>query len=481
MTGVENGSQSYKHHSDHPTLNDKLNRYKSVQNKARQIIHCKPPQVFGIHGDWGAGKTSYLHQLRYHLDGTVIDDEKEPEQEALIKAAHKKDVITVWFDAWRFQHEKAPVIALLHEIRRQYELWDKVKNSGRKLADVTVRTVLNSFSDIAKLLSFEAIPLKAQDIQKTGEKWEKDNLESKIGGETIQEFLEKAIDTLLKTSRSKKRLVIIIDDLDRCSPTAAYRLLEGLKVYLSLKNCVFVIGMNQQIVIEAIAEKLSEGRDLDTISHNIAAPAIRAEAYLEKMCSSIERLNPPFDTNSLLSSWIEGSEFRQNLTLAFCDDGGNAISCLPPNPRRLKALANLLNTWSLLLDDDKTQDEKIQGAQALLLIAYVYQFHGELFQRWSFTPSFYTQLKKWATEPWPTPRGGETRSDDSSWPPYLQILELPEKMTVGSSGDVTPSIEALSNYPDPYSANVFWIAPLLRYADLNEDEINPILKAVAAS
>ena len=472
---MTDGIETIEHHSDHPTLIDRLNRYKSVIDKANQLMNCNPPQVFGIHGDWGAGKTSYLHQLRYFLDGSVVDGIAEPKTENLQKSVYREKVITVWFDAWRFQHEKAPIIALLHEIRRQYESWDKIINDGKKLTDVTVRTVLNSFSDVAKLLSFEAIPVKSQDIQKIGEQWERDHLENKLGVDTIQEFLEKAIDTLLKSScgKTNKRLVIIIDDLDRCCPTSAYRLLEGLKVYLSLKNCVFVIGMNQQIVVEAISEKLSEGRSLENISHRIAAPSIRAEAYLEKMCSSIERISPPKNCDDLLINWIISAEFRQDLTLAMTD-GSNHIRCLPPNPRRLKALANILNKWERTLSpiDEGTQNDKTIRAQALLILAYVYQFHGELFQRWCFTPSFYTQLKKWSTEPW---------TDTSNWPPYLSILELPEEISAGSSSSATPNIQFKSNYPDPYSANVFWIAPLVRYAALTEDQINPILDIVTSS
>lgn len=389
-------------------------------------------------------------------------------------------MITVWFDAWRFQHEKAPIIALLHEIRRQYEAWDKVTNSGKKLTEVAIRTVLNSFSDIAKLLSFEAVPVKSQGIQQTGEKWEKDHLENKLGVDTIQAFLEKAIDTLLKPKRGKpkKRLVIIIDDLDRCSPTAAYRLLEGLKVYLSLKNCVFVIGMNQQIVIEAIAEKLSEGQRLENLSHSISAPSIRAEAYLEKMCSSIERLHPPSDCNDLLKRWITDSHLKDNLIDALKRDEDDFIQCLPPNPRRLKALANVLNRWQAFLPpNEDDQAKNVRDVQALLIIAYVYQFHGELFQRWHFTPSFYSHMKKWATGS----SVGREAVNANSWPTYFTILELPEEITSSYQGGPVPKTVALSNYSDPYSANVFWVAPLINYADLAEQDINPILKAVTSN
>lgn len=142
----------------------------------------------------------------------------------------------------------APVIALLHEIRRQFSAWDKLKNKGRKLGTITGRSILSSLGDITKLLKTQAIPADAKDIQKIGELWEKQNLETRLGVDTIQDFLQEAIETLIG---KKKKLIIIIDDLDRCSSTAAYRLLEGLKIYLNLNNCVFVIGMNQKIVVDA--------------------------------------------------------------------------------------------------------------------------------------------------------------------------------------------------------------------------------------
>ncbi len=53
---------------DEPTLDDALNRGEIVEELAYRILTCPTPLVLGIHGDWGAGKTSFLMQLRAQLN-----------------------------------------------------------------------------------------------------------------------------------------------------------------------------------------------------------------------------------------------------------------------------------------------------------------------------------------------------------------------------------------------------------------------------
>ena len=48
-------------HNDEPTLLDALDREPLIREVGEAIAHCTPPQVFGVHGDWGLGKTSFLH------------------------------------------------------------------------------------------------------------------------------------------------------------------------------------------------------------------------------------------------------------------------------------------------------------------------------------------------------------------------------------------------------------------------------------
>ncbi len=118
-------------HNDEPTLNDRLDRLGLVKEVGDAIAHCTPPQAFGVHGDWGLGKTSFLQQVQWYLTGDCRQQrkgeiEKVKLDEQLPNGAHKDHISVVWFEAWRYQHEKAPIVALLQEMRSQLGWYDKL-------------------------------------------------------------------------------------------------------------------------------------------------------------------------------------------------------------------------------------------------------------------------------------------------------------------------------------------------------------------
>ena len=63
-------------HNDEPALLDTLERGSLIEEVGKAIAGCEPPQVFGVHGDWGLGKTSFLHQVQWYLTG---DCPQQPE------------------------------------------------------------------------------------------------------------------------------------------------------------------------------------------------------------------------------------------------------------------------------------------------------------------------------------------------------------------------------------------------------------------
>jgi len=419
-------------HSDEPTYDDKLNRGHLSKEIATLAATAAPPLVLGVHGDWGSGKTSFMRHV----------------ENALRKGPHKDRVALVWFEAWRYQHESVPVVALLHEMRRQFPFLRKSRGEAAKIAEVTFRSLLGNLDQVAKLISEEASSIASvispEKIQTIGEDWEKQRLETSLPSNDLRDFLQNAIDALLPPNKKDlppSRVIVFIDDLDRCNPKMAYKLLEGLKIYLNLKNCVFVLAMNQQIVIKAIAEELKKD-DGD------AKVLLEAEAYLEKLCANIWRLPIP-NSISYLIGLIHESIPRQAIQEASEMEYG----FLPPNPRRLKALANLYNRFWKRVAASAAAPNRDLLALRVLIVAYVYQFHSELYQRWRYEPLFFLRLLDWLDGR----LSMDTKNTDNA---YFVGLSLPTILRIDPTESTAQTV--ISNYPDPAAPGVFWIAPLLQ-------------------
>ncbi len=430
-------------HNDEPTLIDQLNRVALVDEVGEAIATCEPPQVFGIHGDWGLGKTSFLHQLQWYLTGEcpqqTQDELTEAETTKVIpKGQHQDHVTVVWFEAWRYQHEQVPVVALLQEIRSQLAWYVTLGQQAKKMLEVTIRSALLSLEDLTK-----KIGIHASKIQEVGDKWERDHLATALPSYTIREHLQEAIGKLLHRSKNA-RLVVLIDDLDRCEAESAYKLLEGLKIYLTLRNCVFVLGLNQKIIEDAIRKNMPGDSKQD----------LRAAAYLEKLCQNFWRLPLLADPKVLLYQWLPDDIIKEWITVAIGES-----QCLPPNPRRLKGLANLLQRFITRLPKtfgDKDDPAMIQQAKLMLIVAYVYQFHHDLFLRWESNPELYHHIRDWV----------RTYKAELK---FLEHLELPYKIETDESTP-TPQYKISSAYPDPTESNIFWIQPLIHKLG---DEVKP--------
>ena len=96
--------------NDEPALHDKLGRQGIVTLVGNEVADCDPPCVFSVHGEWGSGKTSFLHQLHWYLIGECPEQSKAKQQEATKRGDTTREdskhvlISVVWFEAWRYQH-----------------------------------------------------------------------------------------------------------------------------------------------------------------------------------------------------------------------------------------------------------------------------------------------------------------------------------------------------------------------------------------
>lgn len=339
--------------------------------------------------------------------------------------------------------------------------------------------------DVTKKIGFQY-----SKFVESSQSWDNENLAALLPSTALRFHLQHAIKQLLPSSHREPndlgRLVVCIDDIDRCQPETAYRLLEGLKIYLNLDNCVFVIGMNQKIVEEAVAHQFgfpprdllllppenilgSVSRDADLYLQEIrtrqARVRYRATAYMEKICQNVWQLPAVADPTQTLMEFLDHTTSRSN-TKTLIRKAIEGLSCLPPNPRRLKGLANSIGQFEKYLPnensaspdeetDQAAQDEQTIEVKLMIIAAYIYHFHLNLFVHWEVDIEFYKEI-------FDACRGQVSGVD------ALSALIMPVSV-IDDRTTVTPTLNTKSQFPDPTEANVFWIQTLI--LDLNTEVV----------
>lgn len=405
-------------------------RKRLIEQIAHAVAFSEPPLVVGVHGDWGSGKTSFLHCLKYELSGVRPN---LPGADKLPQKVGFSHVVPIWFEAWRYQHESAPVVALLHEIRAQLSFGQKFLVESGKLTEVTIRGALLSIEDLTKKIGFQT-----SKIQKAGETWERDHLAATLPSAQLREFLDEALGKLLgDVDNRDRRLVVFIDDLDRCEPETAFRLLESLEVYLHLRRCVFVLGLNQREVERALAKVMPSGNK--DAAQDSAELTIRAHEYLEKICANVWHLPlVPLDRQiDLVRTWLTGNLSDEFLAAVL--DLIRDHEFLPANTRRIKAFANtLLRHYKVRVDVENASVPSPEEAPLMCIFAALQQFHPHLWRHVESEPEFLFELQNFArgslNDPPVTGIGGRRRAGDLH--PELAALELPNDGNPDGMGNI---------------------------------------------
>ena len=102
---------------------DYFNRNIYIKNLINYINNADEQSTYAISGEWGSGKTVFMHQLMY-----VINNRKILGDAKFAKAAYdedgKKDIEVFYYNAWENELLKQPSIAILNSIIDEYCLFN---------------------------------------------------------------------------------------------------------------------------------------------------------------------------------------------------------------------------------------------------------------------------------------------------------------------------------------------------------------------
>lgn len=210
--------------------------------------------VLALDARWGEGKTWFVRHWAKHLDDT------------------KHNVI--YLDAFANDYLDDPFLTIAAEISQAFRSSDEINDSDVKDFDSKTASVLISLVAVIPMIAAKAgmhwiglggageaiqeVYNQGKDVfnvasdeiaSKIKEQIEKKIENHHIEKQTIQDFKKELTEL---AAQLEKPLVFIIDELDRCRPDFAIRLIERIKHFFDIPKIVFVLVMNKPQLLQSV-------------------------------------------------------------------------------------------------------------------------------------------------------------------------------------------------------------------------------------
>lgn len=224
-----------------------------IKKLINYVWNANEQTSFALNGEWGSGKTVFVHQFM------VMAKDEDLSKQLNIVGYNTNDLEIYYYNAWENELLNRPSIALLNDIISKYKIIDEEDKEAAK-------ELLEKLMNIAIKIGSAGI-LDVNDFTTNKEE---------INIESIKETFKKTIDHIIKKKQCK-RVVIIIDELDRCKPTNVVKLLEEIKHFYSHDGLSFLFSA-----------------DLKQLSHtikNMYGEQFDADLYLQRFFDAVFSLN----------------------------------------------------------------------------------------------------------------------------------------------------------------------------------------------
>lgn len=294
---------------DAPSSSPGLGFAPYVKALADAVRGATPARLtIGLYGRWGTGKSTLLNALGSEL-------------------AQERKTLVVTFDAWRHERAQHIVVPLLHAVLKAAEARDDFAKVRARLATFIAALMAS--------LDFTGFGVKVSP-RSFLERWRDGSSPTvRLDAEFTRPFEELE---QLPGALGGRRIVVLVDDLDRCSPSKVVDLLEAMKLIMDIEGFIFILAIDYDVLVEAIAEKY---------------PHVSGHSFVEKLVQVPFRVpRPDLTTERAMKELFPGgwkliSENDASLAETFPRISELALDA---NPRQTKRLMNAFLLLSRILD-----------------------------------------------------------------------------------------------------------------------------------
>jgi len=326
--------EPYLVNKESPFEGDIFKREELIKSIVRMAERLDETLVMGINAQWGLGKTTLIDRL-----------------EAYVNLEHKDTFGIIHYDAFRndfvsdvFVSFTSAIAKYLDEEAEKVKVTSptvsskikKAKNTvlrtGGKICKVLIKNALVSgikhstgglvnlpeiVAGIETVLE-ETISESADDMAQAvvddlgkiiEERFKSSNQD--IGLVAI--FAEKLESAIKETN--KKRIIFVVDELDRCNPSFSVEVLEKIKHFFPCKNILFILVYNKEQLEKSVAH-----------IYGVNKP----DVYLQRFINIEVILSiPPFNgssTNNQIQKYAKGLATKHELNTVWIDPMSDAIA-----------------------------------------------------------------------------------------------------------------------------------------------------------
>jgi hypothetical protein len=263
-----------------------------------EIVEESDPRfAVGIFGTWGSGKTTLMRAIEKKASSPRIAG----------------SVVPVWFNAWRYEREEHLIVPMLDTLRDALFDWANEHKGDPGVREKAVHAA--AVAGRAARAIFAGVTLKAKspswmgglDVGFDGSKFlseVRQGNDDEEAADTPQSFyhasfkaMKEAFDSFVvdeddhqKRARDtdeqrvvKRRIVVFVDDLDRCLPLNALEVLESMKLFFDLDGFIFVVALDREVVERVIEAKYGGERATAIPANGEREPTIRGSEYIKKI------------------------------------------------------------------------------------------------------------------------------------------------------------------------------------------------------
>lgn len=253
---------------------DQLDRDQRILAFCEALIFASETSLTLVNGEWGSGKTFFVERCA-----------------EILRSARPPKPHVVQFNAWRQSHAKDPLQDMTNCMTAG--LSGNTRRSLRSVARKAARHMAMSVNDAFARKTWGLLDVK----------------HFRGGGKSRWEIAEKELETFgqrLQQEASQQRIILLIDELDRCEPTHALGVIETAYHLLRVPNVQIVIAVNQRALEQSI--------------QNTYGPDYDAERYLRRFIDTTYQLPDP--PASVVADYIDSRMSRlRGFPTEFVDGG----------------------------------------------------------------------------------------------------------------------------------------------------------------